>query len=405
MSNTTFNTRLKLKYDTLSNWAANNPLLLKGEVALVEVPASNEAATTAPTVLMKVGDGEKNFNDLSYTSSKAADVYGWAKAATKPTYAASEITGLSDYISGKVQDTDTQYKIDFADGKVRLFSKALGEEFGTTPVAEAEIPVDTLVAGSANGTVSFNGTDVAVKGLGSAAYAATSDFDAAGAADAVDTKVTALGSRVTAIEGDYLKTADKTALETSIAAAKKAGDDAQTTADNVKDKLDAFLSDAAVGGAAVDTLKEIQDYITSDGSAAASVTTKIGALETKVGNSSVSDQIDAKISALNLAGTYDAKGAASAAQAAAITDAASKYQPLEAGKGLSTNDFTNDLKTKVEGVEAGAQVNKIEEIEVNGVAATVANKKATVSVSLDKIEANTAENYVIFDCGSSSVNV
>ena len=38
-------------------------------------------------------------------------VYSWAKAATKPTYSAGEITGLNDYISQTIQDTNTQYRI------------------------------------------------------------------------------------------------------------------------------------------------------------------------------------------------------------------------------------------------------------------------------------------------------
>lgn len=37
-------------------------------------------------------------------------------------------------------------------------------------------PQDTLVTGTSNGTVKFNGTDVAVKGLGSAAYTPASDY-------------------------------------------------------------------------------------------------------------------------------------------------------------------------------------------------------------------------------------
>lgn len=93
-----------------------------------------------------------------------------------------------------------------------------------------------------------------------------------------------LRTDVNAIKADYLKGSDKTALEASIAAAKKAGDDAQAD-------IDAFLAAAEVGDAAVDTLKEIQDYITSDGAAAATMTANItananaiSALDDKVGD-------------------------------------------------------------------------------------------------------------------------
>lgn len=80
---------------------------------------------------------------------------------------------------------------------------------------------------------------------------------------------TALSNRVKAIEDDYLKDADKTELATSIA--------------DVKSDVDTFLASANIGGEAIDTLKEIQDYISSDGTAAAEMTKKIGALETAVG--------------------------------------------------------------------------------------------------------------------------
>lgn len=80
---------------------------------------------------------------------------------------------------------------------------------------------------------------------------------------------TALSNRVKAIEDDYLKAADKTELAGSIA--------------DVKSDVDTFLAAANIGGEAIDTLKEIQDYISSDGTAAAEMTNKIGALETTVG--------------------------------------------------------------------------------------------------------------------------
>ena len=124
------NTRIALKYDSYENWTHHNPILLKGEIAIAELPASenksgtgepNAAGSTpaiqnAPNILIKVGDGTNHYNDLKFVSALAADVYSWAKAATKPTYSASEITGLDKYISGVIQDTNTQYRIVAVDG-------------------------------------------------------------------------------------------------------------------------------------------------------------------------------------------------------------------------------------------------------------------------------------------------
>lgn len=87
---------------------------------------------------------------------------------------------------------------------------------------------------------------------------------------------------IKAISDDYLKASDKTALETSIAAAKKAGNDAQAD-------INAFLYAAEVGDAAVDTLKEIQKYISTHGEAAATMTSNIAA------NASAISDLDDKV--------------------------------------------------------------------------------------------------------------
>lgn len=80
---------------------------------------------------------------------------------------------------------------------------------------------------------------------------------------------TALKNRVQAIEDDYLKAADKTELSDAIA--------------GVKSNVDTFLAAAEIGSGAIDTLKELQDYIGTHGEAAATLTTKVGVLETTVG--------------------------------------------------------------------------------------------------------------------------
>ena len=87
-------TRLKLKYDTFTNWdkVKTTFVPLKGEVCLVEVPnVGDDGVQSAPSVLMKVGDGTSTYGDLEYISARAADVYSWAKASTKPTYTPGEV--------------------------------------------------------------------------------------------------------------------------------------------------------------------------------------------------------------------------------------------------------------------------------------------------------------------------
>ena len=190
MATKSFNTRIQNKYDTYTNWNTNNPVLLAGEIAIVNVPAEAGAVVDEPAILFKVGDGTSHFNDLPWGSAKAADIYPWAKAETKPTYTAQEISGLDDYIAGEIQDSNTTYQI-IASGNtaIQLQSKEIGQ--GDWQNVGSPIGITyTLAPGSANGTVAFNGSDVSVAGLKSAAYSEASAFDAAGAATAVQSAVT-----------------------------------------------------------------------------------------------------------------------------------------------------------------------------------------------------------------------
>lgn len=63
-----------------------------------------------------------------------------------------------------------------------------------------------------------------------------------------------------------------------------------------------------------------------------------------------------------------------------VTQQLANKVTVEAGKGLSTNDYTTTEKEKLAAIEAKAQVNVIESIVVNGVTASIAGKKATVTI-------------------------
>lgn len=117
--------RIQLKYDSYSAWttAPGKDLVLKaGEMGICAIPSGSTAVNgdnTRPQILFKVGDGTSTFEALPWASAKAADVYDWAKAEKKPEYQASEIKNLASYISGQIQDTntDTRYTFDIpADG-------------------------------------------------------------------------------------------------------------------------------------------------------------------------------------------------------------------------------------------------------------------------------------------------
>ena len=101
--NNTITTRIRLRYDTVQHWEERNPVLLKGELAIVEFPSSERIDSlsdttpshTPPAIGIKVGDGETEYNNLPWLQAVAADVYNWAKESR---LLASNVEGLSDYI-------------------------------------------------------------------------------------------------------------------------------------------------------------------------------------------------------------------------------------------------------------------------------------------------------------------
>ena len=111
MAEKILNTRIQLKYDTYDAWLTADPVLKAGEMAIATLAANKDGIQSAPTVLIKVGDGKTQYSKLQWASGKAADVYTWAKAENKPTYTATEIGGLAEFISGEIQDTNTTYKV------------------------------------------------------------------------------------------------------------------------------------------------------------------------------------------------------------------------------------------------------------------------------------------------------
>lgn len=85
-------------------------------------------------------------------------------------------------------------------------------------------------------------------------------------------------------------------------------------------------------------------------------------------------------------------------QVAGLTGALAGKVNVEAGKGLSTNDFTNELLQKLNGIEAGAEVNVIESISLNSVPLEISGKAVNIPIAttgfLGVVLSSTAENAV-----------
>lgn len=84
----------------------------------------------------------------------------------------------SDNLASAKEYTNNEIaKLDVTDKAVAgQYVSAVSETDGKISVTRADLPTYTLATGSTNGTVTFNGTNVAVKGLGSAAYTASTNY-------------------------------------------------------------------------------------------------------------------------------------------------------------------------------------------------------------------------------------
>ena len=217
MATTTLNTRIALKYDTLTNWNASEFILKKGEVAICSLANSETAEqSTPPAVLLKVGDGVHKFRELPWASGLAADVYGWAKEATKPSYTPGEVG------ADKAGSAATA----LADAK-----KYTDQQIGALP-AQAEY---TLETGAADGSLVLKKDGVAVgdpavvKGWATLLATAQKGVDdAAAAAAAAQAAQSTAEGKYSKPDGGIPKTDLAQAVQTSLGKADTALQSHQT---------------------------------------------------------------------------------------------------------------------------------------------------------------------------------
>ena len=101
--------------------------------------------------------------------------------------------------------------------------------------------------------------------------------------------------------------------------------------------------------------------------------------------------ISGKQDEIDVSGILKGDGSGGVTAAVAGTD----YVEPVTGKGLSTEDYTTAEKTKLSGIETGAQVNVIETVKVNGTALTPDANKA-VNVEFEIPERVTSEELAAF---------
>lgn len=183
---------------------------------------------------------------------------------------------------------------------------------------------------------------------------------------------TTLAGRVATIEGDYLKAADKTALETKI------------TEEATQAKTDAIT--AIMGEAGIDekydTLKEIADWILSDTTASAELVTRVSNIEKDYLKGTDKTALQGEIDALEtFVGTLP-EGATSTTVVAYIKEV---VDALKIGDYAKAADLTA-LTTRVKALEdVGAEKNIIATVDEAQFAVDESRKLTLLDVAMSKV--------------------
>ena len=112
MAENVLETRIQLRYGTYNQWMNSSVILKVGEAAICAFPqdravdqlSNTKPENTPPAIGIKIGDGYHYFPQLPWVQGIAADVYSWAKSSIKPTYNANEIQGLNTLVQQIIQE-------------------------------------------------------------------------------------------------------------------------------------------------------------------------------------------------------------------------------------------------------------------------------------------------------------
>ena len=393
-----------------------------------------------------------------YLADADAEVLAQAEALGSNYEPAGTVATAKTELQGKIDAVDAkadsaQAAADKAQGEVDALETLVGTlPEGTTATSVVDY-VNVKTAGIAtdaaleelNGQVS--GLQTAVQGI-QADYLTSEDKTELSDLISAEAEVARAAEKanadaIKAISDDYLKAADKTELQGNIDAVDAlvdtligtdTGKSARTIAneelakqliaEGAKESLDTLgeiaawiqnhPDDASAMNKAIEDLEAligtlpegvtattivgyIQEVVAAEKTRAegieAGLAERIGALETSVGDGgSVKDMID------------EAVGDAVEAEATRVDGLLENKVDKVDGKGLSTNDLTNDLKanydaayahSQVAHAPADAQANVIESVKVNGTALTITDKAVDITVPTDNAELINGAGYLV----------
>lgn len=161
MADNTINVKIKQRTDTEANWSSNNPVLLKGEMAI----------SSDKNGMYKVGDGTSTWSALSYNKADTANSATTASTATKATQDSAGqqinttyIKGLSasgktvtytrgDGSTGSITTQDTHYE------SKNVVGSSIATSNTTSALTNGNVYLNSVENGSVTSSHKISGSD------------------------------------------------------------------------------------------------------------------------------------------------------------------------------------------------------------------------------------------------------
>lgn len=160
---------------------------LEGAMHFRGVITRQSGETDAQAIARVITDPEAGDVVIMSDNSKeyAYDGTAWREIGDETEFVKKTTTIAGVDLQDNITDSELRTALNVADGaQVNVIETVKVNGSALTPDANKAVNI-TVAEGATNGTVAVNGSDVAVHGLGSAAYTASTAYDAAGAAAAV----------------------------------------------------------------------------------------------------------------------------------------------------------------------------------------------------------------------------
>ena len=302
-----FNTKIKLRIDTLEAWQSSTVTLMPGEVALATVAATAGTGLTEPVVMAKIGMPDENGNDRTFSQlpwafhAKASDVLAACKSEE----------ALTAFVNGVIADAGIA-----TDEAMQALAAKVTTAEGKITTLEGEMDAVEAKA-AANETAIEELTESVTAQIQAAINALSTVYATKEEAGAIET---ALNTYKTSNDAAVKKVSDDLAAEISRA---KAAEEANAGAiSGIKD------------GATIDSFADVE--------AALAGKQATGDYATKTEAQGYADAKDGAIAEAKKAGTD-----AAAAVEAEVTRATTKEGEIEASVTALSTKLTGDITSAV----------------------------------------------------------